>query len=211
MSDVSTLLGIYVCCWGLDPLVCIMVVRVIPLQTRPQAGLDPVRRHAGAHPAPRPMAFFDKVPQGRILNHFVRGISGEAQEDPLLSMLMGLFGMLVSVLLQVMVIGINIPCCCSSPLVGWALYVLQRRYRAVRLKLRRQSSVLRSPLYISISETIPQRPRPCAWPGPGASHWIRCCITMTTTCAAGTPPPPSTAGSACTRPCSPPPWWVPWR
>ena len=34
------------------------------------------------------------------------------------------------------------------------LYVLQRRYRAVQLKLRRQSSVLRSPLYISISETI---------------------------------------------------------
>jgi ABC-type multidrug transport system fused ATPase/permease subunit len=57
--------------------------------------------------------------------------------------------------LQVVVIGINIPLLLLiAPLVGWALYVLQRRYRAVQLKLRRQSSVLRSPLYISISETI---------------------------------------------------------
>ena len=53
------------------------------------------------------MAFFDKVPQGRILNRFDRDL-GEAQEM-LLSMLVGLFGMLVSVALQVVVIGINIP------------------------------------------------------------------------------------------------------
>jgi ABC-type multidrug transport system fused ATPase/permease subunit len=90
--------------------------------------------------------------------------SGEAQEM-LLSMLVGLFGMLVSVALQVVVIGINIPLLLLiAPLVGWALYVLQRRYRAVQLKLRRQSSVLRSPLH-QHQRDHPRRPRPA--PGRG--------------------------------------------
>ncbi|WP_244086402.1 ATP-binding cassette domain-containing protein, partial [Aeromonas caviae] len=151
VSDVTTLLGIYVLL-GAGSLACIMAVRVINYKLGLKLAWTLFDGMLGRI-SRAPMAFFDKVPQGRILNRFDRDL-GEAQEM-LLSMLVGLFGMLVSVALQVVVIGINIPLLLLiAPLVGWALYVLQRRYRAVQLKLRRQSSVLRSPLYISISETI---------------------------------------------------------
>ena len=151
VSDVKTLLGIYVLL-GAGSLACIMAVRVINYKLGLKLAWTLFDGMLGRI-SRAPMAFFDKVPQGRILNRFDRDL-GEAQEM-LLSMLVGLFGMLVSVALQVVVIGINIPLLLLiAPLVGWALYVLQRRYRAVQLKLRRQSSVLRSPLYISISETI---------------------------------------------------------
>ena len=139
------------------------------LQTRPQAGLDPVRRHAGAH-QPRPHGLLrQKVPQGASSTASI-GISG-GPGDPA-----------VDADGAVRHAGLcaaagdgdrhQHPLLLLIALVGWALYVLQRRYRAVQLKLRRQSSVLRSPLYISISETIRGAP-PCAWPGPSASHWIQ--------------------------------------
>ena len=76
------------------------------LQTRPQAGLDPARRHAGAH-QPRPHGLLRQGAAGAHPQPLRSG-SGEAQEI-LLSMLMGLFGMLVSVALQVVVIGVNMP------------------------------------------------------------------------------------------------------
>ena len=120
------------CCWGGLPRLHHGGAGHQP-QTRPQAGLDPVRRHAG--PISPPMAFFDKVPQGAsstTSTGISRGGPGGAAVP-----LMGLFGMLVSVLLQVVVIGINIPLLLLIALVGWALYVLQRRYRAVQLQLRR--------------------------------------------------------------------------
>lgn len=151
VTEVSELLGIYVLL-GAGSLTCIMVVRVINYKLGLKLAWTLFVGMLGRI-SRAPMAFFDKVPQGRILNRFDRDL-GEAQEI-LLSMLMGLFGMLVSVALQVVVIGVNMPLLLLiAPLVGWALYVLQRRYRAVQLKLRRQASVLRSPLYISISETI---------------------------------------------------------
>ena len=118
----------------------------------------------------------------------------------LLSMLVGLFGMLVSVALQVVVIGINIPLllliappggmgalCVAAPLPGGAL-------------AGGASPRCCAPALHQHQRDHPRRPALRLWPGPTLLHWIRCCIIMTTTCAAGTPPPPSTAGSACTRP-----------
>ena len=85
--------------------------------------------------------FWVWVYQVRILIALLMGLSASSNLERFLttlgtiasiSPLMGLFGMLVSVLLQVVVIGINIPLLLLiAPLVGWALYVLQRRYRAV--------------------------------------------------------------------------------
>jgi ABC-type multidrug transport system fused ATPase/permease subunit len=103
VSDVTTLLGIYVLL-GAGSLACIMAVRVINYKLGLKLAWTLFDGMLGRI-SRAPMAFFDKVPQGRILNRFDRDL-GEAQEV-LLSMLMGLFGMLVSVLLQVVVIGIN--------------------------------------------------------------------------------------------------------
>ncbi len=104
VTGVSELLGIYVLL-GAGSLTCIMVVRVINYKlglklawtlfdgmlgriSQPHGLLR--QGAAGAYPQP------------------LRSGSGEAQEI-LLSMLMGLFGMLVSVALQVVVIGVNMP------------------------------------------------------------------------------------------------------
>ncbi|MFM4705446.1 ATP-binding cassette domain-containing protein [Aeromonas bivalvium] len=147
----APLIGIYVAL-GLGSLLCITLVRVLNYKLGLRLAWSLFDGMLGRI-SRAPMAFFDKVPQGRILNRFDRDLA-ETQET-LLPMLVGLVGMLISVLLQVLVIGINLPLLLLvAPLVGWALYVLQRRYRAVQLKLRRQASVLRSPLYISIGETI---------------------------------------------------------
>lgn len=100
-----------------------------------------------------PMAFFDKVPQGRILNRFDHDL-GEAQEA-LISMMTALLAMGVTILLQMGVIGSQMPLLLPLfALLALALYRLQRGYRRVQLKLRRYSSVLRSPLYVAIGETI---------------------------------------------------------
>lgn len=150
-TELAPLLGTYMAL-GLGSLLCITLVRVLNYKLGLKLAWSLFEGMLGRI-SRAPMAFFDKVPQGRILNRFDRDLA-ETQET-LLPMMSGLFGMLISVLLQVLVIGINLPLLLLvTPLVGGVLYLLQRRYRAVQLKLRRQASVLRSPLYISISETI---------------------------------------------------------
>ncbi|MDH5232416.1 MAG: ATP-binding cassette domain-containing protein [Gammaproteobacteria bacterium] len=100
-----------------------------------------------------PLSFFDSVPQGRILNRFSADI--DACSGALLGMAAVTITIFSSLIVQIGFIGWQIPQLTILVLVvGIFYWRLQVSFRLSSREIRRNLSVLRSPLYSSVGETI---------------------------------------------------------
>jgi len=100
-----------------------------------------------------PMLFFDSTPQGRIINRFDTDI--DVCSGHLLANLNTTITIAMALLMLVIFISIQLPIFIVVILIIGVMYWhLQKNYRIAARSVRRTHSILRSPLFTTISETI---------------------------------------------------------